>query len=320
MRHHEEQQDPAGDLTTDSNLPALFRSLDEAAVENQRRFWRRYACGLAFLVVAAGFSAAASVAHGDAEGILLGLAAASFLVTVFAEFLNTQSEAEDRWSNLRALAELVKERSWRYAVGGDPYPTDVPDVDSRFSDDLELVLEEARKWGVPPAREGYQITGAMRDLRARSLEERQDAYLRGRLQDQQHYYMEKANPAGSFRSSLAKKGNLWTSAVLGLGLLGIFVGLGAILGGWVDLMPMVAAAAASATAWSKAKQYTATARRYGPTSHALANVRRGAECTSPEDQWCRLVDRAEDAMAREHIQWSAAMGVDVTGIKPHWPD
>jgi hypothetical protein len=87
----------------------------------------------------------------------------------------------------RAVAESAKARAWRYTVGGAPFQIDQnsDEVGLAFTKRLEDVFNDLGAGSlVPPSGIERQITQGMRKLRAKSLEERKEAYRVGRITDQ----------------------------------------------------------------------------------------------------------------------------------------
>ena len=78
----------------------------------------------------------------------------------------------------------------------------------------------------------------------------------------------------------------------------------------VDLLGLFAAATASVVAWLQTKQHETLAKSYAVTAQELAAVRSAWETVGQsEEQWAAFVDKAEEAISREHKLWRATRGV-----------
>ena len=156
---------------------------------------------------------------------------------------------------------------------------------------------------------GAQITDDMRTVRAAPLAARRRVYELGRIADQQDWYAGKAR----FNDGRARR---WKLMVVGSELVGLAAGL-AIAGGFIsfDLVGVIAAAAAIATAWLQVKQHESLARAYSIASSELSSIRSLIRHQNSEEPWADFVDQSEEAISREHTLWRASRGVTTpTGL------
>lgn len=285
----------------DEDLPAVFRSSDNASLVGQRSFVRGTMWRLLLAVAAAVF------------GAVSGSAALVCLVVVFVAALCVEvwllaERPELAWYDGRALAESAKTLAWRYAVGGAPYPVDLPEgeVRRRFHERLEVLLREAPPLSLAPvglARTAGEIaaTDAMTALRSRGFDVRRQAYLRHRIQDQLNWYAGKAtaNAARSraFRLSLI--------AIEGLGVTAAVLRLLHIV--TFDLAGILAAVLGAGTAWAALRQYETLGRAYTFAATELAVIY-DRLTTADENSWAQEVADAEEAISREHTMWRASRG------------
>jgi hypothetical protein len=81
--------------------------------------------------------------------------------------------------------------------------------------------------------------------------------------------------------------------------------------GWVkvDLLGFFAAATATLAAWLQTKQHETLGRAYAITSQELAVVHSDWKGDRTEEDWAQFVDKAEEAISREHTLWRASRGV-----------
>jgi hypothetical protein len=163
--------------------------------------------------------------------------------------------------------------------GGAPFQIDQnsDEVGLAFTKRLEDVFTDLGSGSlVPPSGIERQITQRMRKLRAKSLEERKEAYRVGRIADQRLWYSRKA-------SWNKERSQRWNVSVRFLVILGL---------------------------WSRRVQrgcrpnYTPTWRRLtrSPLSFRLSTT---AYLCRAEMDWARFVSELEDAISREHTLWRA---------------
>ena len=285
----------------DEDYPALYRSADAGSMNGQRRFLRATRVRLWGLVLAAvggGFSLA--VGRVDAFG-LLGLVA--FIAALGAELYMLTEKPDHQWYSGRAAAESAKTLTWRYMVGGQPFPVDGPAdaADDAFLARLSEILHDLSELDLAPLlTTDQQITPAMKALRSRSLDERKQAYRQDRIDDQRAWYAAKAQWN-------ARQSSRWSLAALTLECTGIVFAAAKAFGALqVDLLGLLAAAAAGLTAWSQAKQYQTLGRAYAVASQELATIRTHLDRPTAEAEWARLVQEWEEAISREHTLWRAS--------------
>lgn len=283
--------------------PALYDAASVAAKAGQRRYMHAIRVRSAALVVAA-VGGAISWRVGSVE-LLAWLALLSFAVALAAEVAIFALHPDQLWYEGRAAAESVKTLSWRYAVAGDPFPTELGEraADTAFLAQLATVTRDLTN-SFPPAAAGGtdQVTDEMRALRLKPFADRQTAYLSGRIDDQREWYGTKSRVAD-------RRNTVFLLTTIGLEFLGMLAA-GLRAGGVIDfdLLGIVAAMAAGIASWAQTRQYGSIARAYSIASHELATIRSQARLVS-EPGWSRFVDGAEEAISREHTLWRASRGV-----------
>jgi len=73
----------------------------------------------------------------------------------------------------------------------------------------------------------------------------------------------------------------------------------------IDILPVVAAVVAGATAYVQTKQHEALASAYTVANLELADIAELLPAVADEKHWARFVDEAENAISREHTMWKA---------------
>ena len=283
----------------DADLPALYRAADRSSLSGQRRLMRSVMASVGLTVLAA----ICSLSDADWAAYLAG---ACFLAAVLAGVYVLVDRPEKAWYDGRATAESAKSLAWQYAVGGGEFSKGTKyDPEALLIDSLEKILSELRGFAlIGSANDGTQITDRMRSLRSLTIAERRDAYLSGRIDHQRSWYSRKA-------SWNAQRTTVWRVATLTLqggGALAAFLrATGAVE---IDLMGVLAAAAAGCVAWLQARDHSNLAEAYAVTAQELALVHeRIAQSRGLDERtWAALVEEAEAAVSREHTLWLARRG------------
>lgn len=287
----------------DEDMPALYRAADVTSLTGQQNFLGAMKVRLAALLIAALCGVFVGLMKPPDWVALAGVTA--FVAAIVAELYLLFTKPERGWYEGRAAAESVKTLAWRYAVGGRPFGLSEIDVDERFLDRLNEILTDLHDVSLQAGPEGgEQLTPAMRDLRAKPLADRRDAYRVGRIEDQRDWYRGKAQ----WNDERARTLRIVALVLEGAGIVaGILTVIGAVT---ADLLGIVAAAIAVVAAWMQTKQHETLARAYSVTTQELASVRSDWEADRSADEWAEFVDEAEEAISKEHTLWRASRGVE----------
>ena len=307
--------DPGSDLTPQQNtgeseqtpvLPEFFRSSDAEATRAQRRHLRLSAIQLTLLLIAAamGMVVVQESDLGTAWPPLV--AACAFLLAALVKSHMLATRSESVWYRVRAAAEGVKTLAWRYAVGGEPVPMDLPSevADEELLKRLQDVRASLQDVPVVPTGGALeQITTWMRDTRMATLHVRMEVYRRWRLESEEAWYVARA-------SRFDKRAKTWGIATVCLEVVGAGAALltgvaGAELGRFVGLSGLAATAVGVATSWSQTRQYRSLASSYLVTARQLGDTRVLMNRVDSEDEWTRCVTQMEDILSGEHEQWSS---------------
>lgn len=286
-------------------LSPAVKAADDASIAAQTSMLRATRLELGFVIMAAAGGTIASLWPAG-PGAMLSVV--GFLGAVMASGYVARTRPERDWYDGRAAAESCKTLAWRYAVGGRPFGltgAHARQTDEALVTSLQEVLS-ALPFAATEEGVGPQITDEMRTLRAAPLADRRRAYERGRIADQQDWYAGKAR----FNDRRARA---WRQVVMALELAGLAAGI-ATIGGFLsfDLLGVIAAAAAGATAWLQLRQHEALARAYSIATGELSSIRSLIAYQLTEESWADFIDQAEEAISREHTLWRASRGVMTT--------
>jgi hypothetical protein len=286
----------------EEDMPALYQGANSSSLDGQSNFINATKIRLWALLVAAAAGVMAGE-FGPPDGFAL-VGVVAFLAAMGLEIYLLAQRPERVWYEGRAAAESAKSLAWRYAVGGEPFGIGTPNADELFQQRLREILTDLDiSLDVGPDA-GEQITPAMRNLRAERLDQRRFAYRIDRIEDQRDWYQRKA----IWNATRAKRLHI---AAIALEVVGVTAGILTVTATVrVDLLGIFAAATASVVAWLQTKQHETLAKSYGITAQELAGVRSAWEAELDENAWAEFVDKAEEAISREHKLWRASRGVE----------
>ncbi|GAA1821241.1 DUF4231 domain-containing protein [Actinomadura chokoriensis] len=285
----------------ETHYPALFRAADMNAVSGQHRLL--VATGLRLVaLLAAAVCGTFTVRMGRVDAAAL-LAAAGLGAGLVVEVWLLTERPDRQWYESRAAAESAKTLAWRFAVGGQPFGAE--DVDDRTAEALLLhrfavIRGNLHALVVDGESGGLQVTEGMRELRARSLTERRDAYRAERIEDQRQWYARRsaAHGRGVVRWSVL------LAALEALGLVAAVLNAVSLLS--LDLPGIAGAVAAGGLAWVQTRQHQQLATAYGIAAQELAEIACRIEWPETEPEWAHFVDEVEEAISREHTLWWAS--------------
>jgi hypothetical protein len=285
-------------------MPAVFVGADRLSLDAQGETKRLVSIELRLAIVAT-LSGLASWRVGAADLDLLALVGTIAFAVVFGLTLyRAQRHPEETWYLGRAQAESVKTLSWRFAVGGDPFPVTLSSADAEAAllDRFQAVVDFVGERGLRAVPEGSrQLPASLRNARTGGFLERKDLYLVGRLRDQSGWYERSSAAAG-------KRATQWTWAAGVAAACGFVAGLVRFFGPWdLDMLGLAAAAFGSTSAWIQLNQFRTLETSYAVAQQELLIIIERLESVS-EDKWALFVSDAEDAISREHSMWLARRG------------
>lgn len=226
-------------------------------------------------------------------------ASIAFFSALALDVFLLHGKPERDWYEGRALAESAKTLTWKWAVGGNPYPVGLEDDALLFANDLRALRTSSGIEGLAPIV-GTSVPQALSALRGAPLEKRKEAYLRHRLNDQMNWYASKS------KKSKKKAGN-WRGLLLALEIAGGVTGLLKAVGvADIPIDAVLATGMGAIGAWLEAQQHDQVGTAYAVAVADLSDARVRLEMASDEDSWAQAVNDAEDAISREHTRWRAS--------------
>lgn len=282
----------------DADLPGVWKNADEESGRGQkwtlRLTWLKVGGG-----VVAAFGGALSWSVGRVD-IAAGIVLVGFLVALVSELASWVRQPERLWYEGRAVAESAKTLAWRYAVGADPFPVNMPrtEAERKFRERMSAVADKVAERVVFDGKQPI-LTESMDALRARTFEERRAAYIEFRTRDQQKWYAKKARANRS-------QATAWRIILIVAEVIAVVFAASRVFGGWsVDLAGLLAALIAACTAWVAVKQFSPLASAYSVATKELS-VQSAKLATVEEADWPLVAADAEEAISREHTTWLAS--------------
>jgi hypothetical protein len=285
------------------DYPTLYRAADAASQRARLAHTRLIGAELILLVGAAVIGAGQSVLPGAGSGWERSLPAVLLVAALIAKLANRLQRFDEHWFDGRAVAETVKSATWRYVMSVRPYDGEGTQPDTTLGEALREAL--AARPGLAahlhrlPAGSRQVVTERMRQTRLLPRERRRGFYLTARVDDQEAWY------AGKSQVN-ARSATIWFWVSLlfeGLALAGAVVV--AITGTRGDLISVLAAVSAAATAWTQLGRHDELAKSYGLAAHELMVLHSRLELADSEETFRQGVEETESAISREHTMWMA---------------
>jgi hypothetical protein len=288
------------------DYPVLYRAADAASRRAHLAHSRLIGAELLLLVGAAVVGATQSVLPGAASGWQRSLPAVLLVAALIAKLANRLQRFDEHWFDGRAVAETVKSATWRYLMSVRPYDGDGSQSQTTLGAALQDALAArpalaAHLQRLPPGSRQV-VTDRMRQIRLMPSEERRGFYLTARVDDQEAWYAAKSQT--NARSATVW---FWVSLLFeGLALAGAMVI--AVTGTRLDLVSVLAAISAAATAWTQLGRHDELAKSYGLAAHELLVLHARLELAESEAAFRQGVEETEAAISREHTMWMAKRG------------
>ena len=285
----------------ETDFPAIYRSADSLSASSQKNFLRALKSHLLLLVFAAVLSAIGNPSVGTViiqiVALLAALACSIYLFGV---------RPDKEWYSSRAVAESVKTITWRFVCRAEPFDGACDVAESTFRRRITQIVEQNR--GVAQAAicniGESQITPIMKEIRGKSLLERQGVYHEYRIQNQLSWYADKAKQ----NSESSKKFFLLLVMINAMAVLSALIRTQFLeVSFWFT--DIFVAAAASLLSWMQAKRFSELAASYALTAHEISLIRDQSFSARDDGEFSIFVGDSENAFSREHTQWCARRDV-----------
>lgn len=280
--------------------PALYQTAGELSAESQSAALNLIRAEYAFLFFASILSMSWSK-----EPLFFVVYSLVLLASLGILIKRNSEKPEQGWYRGRALAESIKTSCWRYCMRAEPFDNadNVEHPRSEFRNHLLEILKANRFLGdrMPPdsaAKE--QIPDSMQRVRALSLEERKEFYLKNRVKEQRQWYAKKA-----FDNRRA--GRFWGKVGIFSYVVAISLALARIAFPNWELWPIepVLVFASAIIGWTQVKKFNELASSYSLTAHEIGIIQGEVDVATTNEEFSDFVNEAEQAFSREHTQWVA---------------
>jgi hypothetical protein len=281
-------------------MPALFQAASAASARGQRSYLRKTAARLLLILAAAVISLLTIYirnGHIDWAGVA---ALAAFVAAALLDISLLLTNPRKDWYDGRAIAESIKTLTWRFVVGGMPFPSSMPTeiAERQFVSEVDRLLTSVPSTRILPSA-APTITKTMRTLRETSLDERRGSYIAERIIEQQRWYASRAKRCQA-------SADRWRIVLLLFEASGATAALLKALGILhIPIEGVVAAAAGAAASWLELREYDRLARGYSYAAIELSGIQNHLQISNDESSWSEAVAEAEQAISREHMAWRA---------------
>ncbi|MDV6231774.1 DUF4231 domain-containing protein [Rhodococcus cercidiphylli] len=283
---------------TDSDLPGVWIDADVAS-----RGGQHMALFLTRTKVGGGvFSALGGVLtwHVGRFDLAAAIVLIGFSVALVSELMSWVCKPERSWYDGRAVAESAKTLAWRYSIGSDPFPVEMPRAEAEevFRERMVEITREIADVVIFDSADQV-ITPKMDLLRSAEFVDRRAAYIYGRTLDQKDWYAQKARYN-------RKQANTWRMLLITSEVVAVVLAAGALLGRWhFDFAGLLASGIAAGAAWVAVKQFSPLASAYAVATMELG-IQANRLSSVNEDRWALVAADAEEAISREHTTWLAS--------------
>ncbi|WP_440951588.1 DUF4231 domain-containing protein [Methanococcoides sp. FTZ1] len=292
-------------------LPDSYFIYDKSAIIAQSKHFKLIICELIQLVIVAVLSLIISLLHKEPiPTIGFSAIVIIFFIGIIIQLHYNKKQFERKWFEFRAVAESIKSLAWQYAAGCGNF-CEENNAEMLFLQQIKQI-KETYKVNPDPKITSSGILDekkqSMEKIRKMKWEEKREAYIKERIDDQITWYTDKAK--------LNKKySTIYENIIIGLQFIVIFVGI-VLVYTHVNGAPVLALVVTLITGiigWSRSKQYAELVDPYQNAARELNEIRQEIELVEEELSFQRLVLNAEQAISREHTMWLVNRG-----LYNHW--
>jgi len=287
-----------------SDYPLMFQIADEGSISAQKQYLRMIKLEFSVLILAAIFSNI-EVTQQVWTKILFTTTPVLLFIALIARLLTELIGFDKKWFSCRAIAESVKNVTWRYMARAKPYNDKLisEETDREFLKDIKEIrnnqLEGAKQLGKQRI-DGNDITQHMRAIRSRSFDERKFYYNKERVIDQKEWYSKKAKMNEKNRSFW-----FWSSLVVeGIAVILAFL-LVTIPSLPVNPVGILITVVAVIVAWTQFKKHRELSQSYGLVVQELGQISSMYVHVDNEEKLSDYVENAEHVISKEHAMWLA---------------
>ena len=281
------------------SFPAISRQASESA----RRFQSRYRRLVLVLAISASTYPVLTLINHIRTRIAIALVLTC--VQLSTTLINAGLGWNKKWYQARALAESTKSLTWRLAVGGSPFPVEMPESETRVKM-AQSIIDLISSMGdttflnaalIPIEEDMSEIE----NVRKKSLEVRQQIYIRDRMQDQEKWYAMKAKDLSRKRQALNTLAAFSSLIAIILCLL-LLVSPELFQFTYVSFF---ASLALGVIAIGQSHHLATDVSAYQLTHYEIKKIL-ALPLPDNDRDWSEWVDDKEEALSREHVMWLAS--------------
>lgn len=278
------------------DYPILFTDSDFSAIEARKKHFRLLELKLALLLS----GAILSVAWASFKSIELGFLMCLSLFLLVALKIWDKKGYPKLWYESRAIAESVKEATWKFAMKAEPYDTIKVEAEKKFL----TRLEEIRKFYKDTSsrlqsriNSGIQITQDMHDLRAGNLDQRRKFYSENRIRDQQGWYSKKARWNQKWKER-------WDALGFIMEISAFIFALALVIGFHeMNIIGILTTATSLVLSWDQSNRHEELHKTYNYTAQSLSLLNARTDLITTESNLSKLIFYAEREISKEHSTW-----------------
>jgi hypothetical protein len=285
----------------DADFPSLFASADSASIKARKTDIRWVQIQLGSLLIAA--VASSFVITQKPLSIWMTIfISVMLLLSIIATWASKMQNSKANWQHCRTLAESVKRISWFYMMRVNQfYNLNEAEADKLFLSTMGTLIkshDDVIGEICVYQSSGVFISDSMRDIRNLNAQDRNNAYIANRLNDQVSWYSKKAKS----NKMIGNRGQALIMVAQVLGIAGaIFIASNpeSILnpeGLFVNVALII-------ISWMEYQRYHQLSKLYSVTAINLRNMVDQAKNISDDVKLSALVTESESEMEKEQFYW-----------------
>jgi hypothetical protein len=287
--------------------PGLFRAANSASLSAQKTYIIFQTLYLGSLILGSVVSTSSVISAGFLSVCMRTTIAIILFFGLLILWVSRFRRDDKTWFDCRAIAESVKTATWRFMMNMIPVQNG-ESANKRFIEELSEIRKARRDCLDSMTNckdlDANLITDFMKQMRARSFDDRKAFYIENRLHNQKKWYSKKA-------SLNSRNGSRWFWITLILQAIAVIIAFIQVSSRIfvINIVPILTTAAAAIAAWTQMKRHDELAKAYSLTEQELNELEAIAGELSQERDFPQLVEQIEGSISREHTMWCARRDV-----------
>lgn len=291
------------------DFPSYFIAGDKASLKAQKSYLLLFRTDLILMCTASAITMYA-FEYSDVKKIIFYFVFFIILSALIISLILKINKYEDIWYRGRALAESCKTLTWRYVTCSEYFEKILASAEarSRFISRIKEINNQFKDIEKSLNSDDINksiITPKMNNIRESSLENRENIYLKERVEDQLDWYSSKSKIN-------EKKYSKWFWIVIILQVITL-ISIGYLIenpDSKFNLISTFTTLSASGFSWLQVKNYQENKEAYTTATSELNLIKADYQILQEsnldrESEFAKFVLDAENAMSREHTMWLA---------------